>query len=111
MISMVLSALLALAAAVSVLVVAGAAGGRGGDGPAGLRAWLTDVRAGLHTLRSERRGAGRATDEEPVDTTIEDILASSGAQDRAYLGVEDLTQTLARARERAARGVGGISRR
>jgi hypothetical protein len=111
MISMVLSAFLALGAAAAVLVVASAAGGRGGDGPTGMRAYLADVRAGLHTLRSERRGAVRITGPEPVDATIEDVLDSSAGQDPAYLGVDDLTETLARARQRATRHVGGTSRR
>ena len=109
---MVLWTLLALAAAAVVLVVAGAAGDGGADRPAGLRTHLTDARAGVRTWRSERRGeAGPAPVPEPVDTTIDDLLAATAVQDPAYLAVEDLTETLARARERAARGVQGLSRR
>ena len=112
MVTMVVSTLLALGSAVAVFVVAGAAGGRGQDHPAGARAYLADVRAGLRTWRSERRGGPRpAEGPEPVDTTIADMLDTATVQDPAYLGVDDLTETLARARERAARSVGGITRR
>ncbi len=112
MLSMVVSTLLALASAVAVFVVAGAAGGRGHDRPAGVRAYLADVRAGMHTWRARRGGAvDGATEPEPVDTTMEEFLDATAVPDPAYLGVEDLTETLARARERAARGVGGITRR
>jgi hypothetical protein len=112
MVTMVVSTFLALASAAAVLVVASVAGGRGPDQPAGPRAYVADVRAGLRTWRSERRGAAAPVQgPAPVDTTLQEILDTSTAPDPAYLGVEDLTETLARARERAARGVGGLTRR
>jgi hypothetical protein len=46
-----------------------------------------------------------------VDSSFDELLAAAEVDDPAYLGVEDLTDTLARARERASRGVSGITRR
>lgn len=112
MVTMVVSTVLALATASAVLVVAGAAGGRSDERPTGVGPYLADVRAGLRSWRSERRGHARpAPAAGPVDTTMDDLFAATEVQDPAYLGVEDLTETLARARERAARGVQGIARR
>ena len=113
MLTMVLWTLLALATAILVLVVASAAGGDGEDRPTGVHAYLADVRAGVRTWRSERRG-GTATSRpaaQPVETSIEDFFAASTERAPAYLGVDDLTDTLARARERATRGVSGLARR
>jgi hypothetical protein len=100
----------ALAAAAAVLVVAGTAGGRTGD----LRGFWRDLVAGLRTLRSRPAPdspAPSAERAEPVDTSLEDLLAGAEVQDAPYLAVEDLTDTLARARERATRGVSGLTRR
>lgn len=112
MLSMVVSTLLALGAAAAVLVVASVAGGRNARRPAGVSTFAGDVRSGLRTWRSTRRGDARpASAPAPVDTPFEDFLAATAVQDPAYLGVDDLTETLARARQRATRGVGGLSRR
>ena len=109
---MVLWTFVALVAAAFVLVVAGAAAGRTDDRGTGLRGYVRDVRAGVRTLWADRRdpAAARAADG-AVDTTIDDFFAATEVHDPAYLGVDDLTDTLARARERAARGVAGLSRR
>lgn len=96
----------ALALAAVVLVVASVAGGRTGD----VRVFGQDLVAGLHGLR--RRPGGRPAEApEPVDSSFDELLAAAEVNDPAYLAVEDLTDTLARARERAARGVSGLTRR
>ena len=108
MVTLVVWTLVALAAAALVLVVASAAGGRTG----GLRTFWEDMGAGLRGLRSSGDDDARpAPTAEPVDSTIDDLLAAAEVEDPAYLGVEDLTDTLARARERATRGVSGLTRR
>ena len=115
MLTMVVWTLVALAAAALVLVVASVAETPSGDGGAGIRGYLDDVRAGVRTLRGERgreaRQARRAADEDEVESTLDDFFAATEVQAPAYVAVEDLTETLARARERAARGVQGLSRR
>lgn len=112
MVSTVVLTLLALGAAATVLVVASEAGGRDAERPTGFGAYLGDVRSGVRTWRAARCGEDRpAPAAEPVDTTIDDFLDATTVPDPAYLAVEDLTETLTRARERAARGVQGIARR
>lgn len=104
--------LLALAVAASVLVLASVASGTDDHGLS-LRGYLDDVRAGLRAWQAQRHGHDEQAPvgSEPVDATMDDLFAATTVQDPAYLGVDDLTDTLARARERAARGVSGLSRR
>ncbi|WP_298459583.1 hypothetical protein [uncultured Cellulomonas sp.] len=118
MVTMVVWTLVALAAAALVLVIASVAETPTGDGRTGVRGYLQDLRAGVRTLRGERgqhgrgaRQARRAADEGAAESTLEDFFAATEVQAPAYVAVEDLTDTLARARERAARGVHGLSRR
>jgi hypothetical protein len=110
MLTLVVWTLVALVAAALVLVVAGAAGGQTGD----LRGFLRDLVAGLRGLRT-RPGpdepAAPVTTGEPVDASLDELLAAAEVEDAPYLAVEDLTETLARARERATRGVSGLTRR
>ena len=104
---------LALVVAASVLVVASVADGRGMES-GGVRAYLDDVRAGLRTWRAARSkdvAQRPVPPAEPVDTSIEDFFAATEVQDPAYVAVEDLTETLSLARDRAARGVSRITRR
>jgi hypothetical protein len=115
MLALVLGTLVALGLAVAVFVVASVASSTGRvphDGPGGPRAYLADVRSGVRAVRHHRRdGAPTVGTAEPVDTTLGELLATTTVQDPAYLAVEDLTDTLARARERASRGVHGLARR
>jgi len=99
MISLVVWTLVALGAAALVLVVAGARNGQHG----GLRSFLRDLRAGLQERRTGRSAPSAVADAEPVDTTLDDLFASAEVADEAYLQVEDLTETLAWAREQATR--------
>jgi hypothetical protein len=110
MLTLVVWTLVALAAAALVLVVAGVAEGRTGD----LRGFPRDVLAGLRELRSRSAsedGAARVHTAEPVDASLEELLATAEVDDAPYLAAEDLAETLARARERASRGVSGLTRR
>jgi hypothetical protein len=110
MLTLVVWTLVALAAAALVLVVAGAAGGRTGD----LHGFLRDLGAGLRELRTRTApddGAAPVPAREPVDASLDELLAGAEVDDPAYLAVEDLTDTLARARDRASRGVSGLTRR
>jgi hypothetical protein len=109
MLTLVVWTLVALAAAALVLVVAGAAGGRTGD----LRGFWRDVVAGLRALRSRPAEDDRTAPvrvAEPVEASLDELLAAAEVDDPPYLAVEDLTDTLARARERATRGVSGLTR-
>ena len=108
MLPLVLWTVVALVTAALVLVVASAAGGRGD----GMRTFLADMVAGVRGIRTRGQGGDRPRPgPEPVDTTIDDFFAAAEVQDPAYLAAEDLTETLARARERASRGVSGLTRR
>ncbi|GAA2728260.1 hypothetical protein [Cellulomonas aerilata] len=114
MLTLVVWTFLALVAAAAVLVVAGSAGGRTGS----LRGFFRHLVAGLRALRTRRTAPGddaRADagddSDEPVETSLDELLAAAEVDDPAYLAVEDLTETLARARERATRGVSALTRR
>jgi hypothetical protein len=109
MLTLVVWTFVALAAAASVLLVAGTAGGRTGD----LRGFWRDLVAGLRRLRSKPApdSSARFVPAQPVDTSLDDLLAGAEVPDSPYLAVEDLTDTLSRARERATRGVSGLTRR
>jgi hypothetical protein len=114
MVAVVVWTFLALVVAASVLILASVAEGRRGESGGGVRAYLDDVRAGVRTWWAARSkdAARRPTPQaEPVDTHIDDFFAATEVQDPAYVAVEDLTETLALARERAARGVSRITRR
>jgi hypothetical protein len=110
MLTLVVWTLVALAAAAVVLVVASAAGGRTGD----LRGFLRDLGAGLRDLRTRSAADDDAPPVEvgePVEASLDELLAAAEVDDAPYLAVEDLTETLARARERATRGMSGLTRR
>jgi hypothetical protein len=111
MLTLVVWTLVALVAAALVLVVAGAAaGGRTGS----VRGFLQDFGAGVRELRPRTTPEDQAVPvrtHEPVDASLDELLAAAEVDDAPYLAVEDLTDTLARARERASRGVSGLTRR
>ncbi|RYV51764.1 hypothetical protein [Pengzhenrongella frigida] len=111
MVSLVVWTLVALAAAVVVLVVAS----RGNDGSrsGGPREVLTDVRAGLASWRSRKttpEATARVLEPEPVDATFDEFFAAAEVDDDAYLQLDDLADTLLRARDLASRGVGLVRR-
>ncbi len=110
MLTLVVWTLVALVAAAAVMVVAGVAGGQTRD----LRGFRRDLGAGLRDLRTRTSSdAGAAADDAhaPVDASLDELLAAAEVDDAPYLAAEDLTDTLARARERASRGVSGLTRR
>ena len=106
MLTLVVWTFVALAVAAAVLVVASVAGGRTGD----VRTFARDLVAGLRDLRT-RPAERPAPAPEPMDSSFDELMAAAEVDDPAYLGVEDLADTLARARERAGRGVSGLTRR
>ena len=107
--------LVALVVAFGVLVVAGSASGDTGA----IGDFTRDLRNGLRDLRTlvaARRGrlptdAVMLDDEpEPVDLSLTALLRESAEEDDGYLHVEDITESLARVRDRAVKGLHGISR-
>jgi len=100
MISLIVWTLLALAAAALVLVVAGVSSGAS----CGVQGFVRDLRAGLATWRA--RGTStpvEAAAAEPVDATFDEFFAAAEVDDEPYLQLDDLTDTLTWARERASR--------
>jgi len=109
MIPLVVWTLVALSAAALVLVVAG--GGNDGARGGGPRAAWRDMRAGLATWRTRGTvSAAAANEPEPVDATLAEFFAAAEVEDDGYLQLEELTDTLSRARELASRGVGRVRR-
>lgn len=100
MITLFVWTFVALGAAALVLVVAGFAGGQVG----GVRTFVRDVRAGLEARRARGSESPTAQREpEPVDATFDEFFASAQVQEDPYLQVDELTDTLAWAREQATR--------
>ncbi|OIQ72863.1 hypothetical protein GALL_455070 [mine drainage metagenome] len=101
--------LVALVVAFGVLVVAGSASSDTGA----IKDFIRDLRNGV----AARRGRLTADDveqeaePEPVDLSLAALLRESAEEDDGYLHVEDITETLARARDRAVKGLHGLSRR
>ena len=86
----------------AVVVIGAASVGDGRTG--GLRALLVDMRAGMRELRANNREPAAVVPEaEPVDTTLDELFASAPVGADAYLGVDDLTETITWAREQATR--------
>ncbi|MFI2752778.1 hypothetical protein ACGIF2_04995 [Cellulomonas sp. P22] len=119
MIAVVVWTIVALVSGAGVLLVASVATGeRGADGDQDrdLRAGLAELRrsvTGLATLRRrppEEAEALRAASE-PVDVRLEEFLRVAAVEDDGYLQADELTDTLSRAREKAARSVPRIGRR
>lgn len=117
MVSLVVWTVVALGTAALVLAVAGGGndGARSHDGARsnGPRAALRDVRAGLAAWRLR----GTASEEtiavltpEPVDATLDEFFAAAEVADDGYLQLDELTDTLSRARDLASRGVGRVRR-
>jgi hypothetical protein len=110
--------LVALLTAGAVLLVASVADGRSsrssGDGNV-----LQLMRSGVRRSRGAGRGRGLLADArrelaETADvetSSVDEIFVIGEHQPAAYVGTEELTQTLHRARRRAARGVAQIARR
>lgn len=107
MATLIVWTLIAIGAAALVLVVASAASGRTG----GVRTFVHDLRAGLQEYRSRGSESPAANPEPaPVDTTLDEFFAAAQVDDDPYLRVDDLTDTLARARVLASRGVALVRR-
>ncbi len=107
--------LVALVVAFGVLVVAGSASGDTGA----IRDFSRDLRNGVHDLRTvvaARRGrlpadaVERVDEPEPIDLSLTALLRESAEEEDGYLHVEDITDSLARVRDRAVKGLHGISR-
>ena len=107
--------LVALVVAFGVLVVAGSASGD----TVAIRDFIRDLRNGVRDLRislAARWGRQPADDvelddePEPVDLSLAALLRESAEEDDGYLHVDDITETLARARDRAVKGLHGLAR-
>ena len=114
MVPVLISLLLALATALLVLLVASVAGGRStgtGEFLGHLRSGLRrgERRRGPGLLAETRREHAEVADVEP--SSVDDLFTIGQEQPQGYVEVEELTQTLSRAKERAVRGVSQIARR
>ena len=111
MVFLVVWTLVALGAAAVVMVIA--SGGSDGVRSGGPRAALADVRAGLASWRARKatpEAVAAVLEPEPVDTTFDEFFAAAEVEDDGYLQLDELTDTLVRARELASRGVGLVRR-
>ena len=109
---------LALLAAGAVMLVASVAGGTSG----GMAQFLADLRAGLSRQPDAEPESDDQADDEAVllpasqvgdrdgDSGIDQIF-TLGRPGPGYVAPEELSETLDRARQRAARGVAMITRR
>lgn len=99
MISIVVWTLVALGAASLVMVIASASTGE----TSGIRSFPRDLRAGLNQWRARGTAAPIAAEPEPLDSTFDEFFAAAEVDDEPYLQVDDLADTLTRAKDRAAR--------
>ena len=100
MISIVVWTFVALATALLVMVIAVATNSEVG----GLRAFFADLRAGLRDWRARGMAAPIVPAERaPVDATFDEFFAAAQVDEEPYLQLDDLTDTLVRAREQATR--------
>ncbi|WP_029289368.1 hypothetical protein [Cellulomonas sp. HZM] len=67
-------------------------------------------RAGWAARKDPDAAAVAAAEAEPVDVSLVDMLRSTADDGDAYLHVEELSEGLHRARERAARAIPGLHR-
>ena len=107
--------LVALLTAVVVLLVASVADGRSSrDG-----SFLQLMRSGVRRSRGSGRGGGLLADArrelaetaEVEHSSVDELFVIGEEQPSAYVGTEELTQTLSRATQRAVRGVTQLARR
>lgn len=101
--------LVALVVAAGVLLLAGSASGGAGD----LREFARDLRNGVAARRHpepEQIEAAAIAEVEPVDTSMDVFFQEAAVDEDAYLNVDDITDTLARAKDRAVRGMHGLTR-
>lgn len=101
--------LIALVVAAGVLLLAGAASGETGD----VREFVRDLRHGIAARRHpepEQIEAAAIAEAEPVDLTMDVFFSEAAVDEDAYLHVEDITDTFSRAKERAVRGMHGLTR-
>ncbi|MDM8083571.1 hypothetical protein QUV83_02160 [Cellulomonas cellasea] len=114
MTAVVVWTIIALVAGAGVLLVASVASREPGD--RGLRSGLEDLRNGVVGLvtRRDRKDPERAAvreSAEPVDVRLDEFLSATAVDEEAYLRADDITDTLAKAREKAARTVPWLGRR
>ncbi|HEY8720881.1 hypothetical protein [Pengzhenrongella sp.] len=97
----------ALGAAALVMVATGLMSGR----TIGVKSVKRDVRAGLEEFRAHGKGlAAAGADAQPVNATFDEFFAGAQVDEDPYLRVDDLTDTLAKTRDLASRGVDLASR-
>lgn len=101
----------ALVVALVVLVLAGAESGDTGDtGETGVVAgFVRDLRNGIAARRGRVPADDLVDEPAPVDLSIEALFREAAEDDDGYLHVDDITETFARARERAVKSLHGIS--
>jgi len=108
MISIVVWTVVALGTALLVMVVAGVTNTEAG----GVRAFRRDLSAGLRDWRARGIAAPIVTAEPaPVDATFDEFFAAAQVDDEAYLQLDDLADTLVRARRQATRAGRSVASR
>ncbi len=116
MTAVVVWTIVAFVAGAAVLLVASVAPRPGEESEdRGLRSGLEDLRHGVLHLVGRRgdRGAsaGESAQAEPVDVRLDEFLQATAVDEDAYLRADDITDTLAKAREKAARTVPWLGKR
>jgi hypothetical protein len=102
---------IALVVALGVLVLAGAESGDTGDtgGTGAVAGFVRDLRNGIAARRGRVPADDLDDEPAPVDLSIEALFREAAEDDDGYLHVDDITETFARARERAVKSLHGIS--
>ena len=99
---------IALVVALGVLVLAGAESGDTG-GTGAVAGFVRDLRNGIAARRGRVPADDLDDEPAPVDPSIEALFREAAEDDDGYLHVDDITETFARARERAVKSLHGIS--
>jgi len=106
--------IIALVVAFGVLVMAGAESGDSDDtgGKGTVAGFVSDLRNGIAARRGRTPVDDVQEDDEPepVDLSMEALFREASVDDDGYLHVDDITETFARARDRAVKGLHGLSR-
>lgn len=93
--------------AAGVVVLVASATSNGSDA-----SFLADLRAGLAARRDPAAApAAELADAEPVDVPLDEFLLATQVDDDGYLHVDELRDTLGKAKQKAVRSVAGLGRR
>lgn len=101
--------LIVLVLAIGVLILAGTESGETWS----IREFVRDLRSGVTARRRARSGqplSPNEVEDEPVDISMEALFRETSVDDDdAYLRVDEITETLTRAKDMALRGVHGLT--